>query len=158
MQSNDKNAELELISPAFRDGEPIPPQFSCRGQNISPPLNIFNVPPQTRSMAIIMHDPDAVSGDFTHWLIWDIPASCETIAVSSVPVGAIQGVNDSGKRGYTGPCPPSGTGIHRYIFELYALDNVLNLASGSTRQELEEAVRGHTLGSATLTGLFSDGR
>lgn len=146
---------LQIISPVFREGSPIPEQYSCRGQNVNPPLNFFNVPPQAQSLALIMHDPDAVGGDFTHWLLWDIPANTETIAANSVPVGAVQGLNGSDQSGYTGPCPPPGTGTHRYIFELYALGKSLGLAQGTNRHSLEAAIKDNVLDSTTLTGIFS---
>ncbi len=147
--------DMEIISPVFRDGAPIPSQYTCSGQNVSPPLNLFNIPPAAQSLALIMHDPDAPVGDFTHWLVWDIPTSTETIAANSVPVGAVQGANDMDDVGYAGPCPPAGTGTHRYIFELYALGKTLGLESGSNRAQLEQAVRGNVLASATLSGTFA---
>ncbi|MDB5161428.1 MAG: hypothetical protein JWO96_808 [Candidatus Saccharibacteria bacterium] len=147
-------AGLQLISPVFRDGENIPVQYTCKGQNVNPPLNIMNAPAGTLSFALILHDPDAVSGDFLHWLVWDIPPSTSSILPNSVPVGAVQGSNDNGKIGYTGPCPPKGTGVHRYIFELYALDKTLDLDRGASREDVEKAMAGHVLEEAVLTGLF----
>jgi Raf kinase inhibitor-like YbhB/YbcL family protein len=147
-------AGLQIISPVFRDGSPIPPQYSCKGQNINPPLNIFNSPAGTQSLALIMHDPDAVSGDFLHWLVWDIPPSTESIAVNSVPVGAMQGLNGSEKSGYIGPCPPPGTGTHRYIFDFYALDTTLDLPANSTMEDVIKAMKGHMLDHSALTGTF----
>lgn len=145
---------FSLISPAFRDGALIPPQYSCKGQNVNPPLNIIDKPANTKSMALIMHDPDAAGGDFTHWIIWDISAAIESIAVNSVPVGALQGPNDAGKNAYTGPCPPAGTGTHRYIFELYALDSSLGLDHKANRQRLEQSMEGKIIEKTVLTGLF----
>jgi len=146
---------LQIISPVFRDGSAIPPQYTCKGQNVNPPLNIFNVPPKAQSLALVMHDPDAPSGDYTHWLVWDIPTSIETIIPNSIPVGAAQGTNDSGAIGYMGPCPPPATGPHRYVFDLYALDTSLGLESGQNRQQLVRAMQGHVLVTASLTGLFN---
>jgi len=151
----DNEGGLEIISPVFRDGAAIPRQYSCKGQNVNPPLTFFNVPPKSQSLALIMHDPDAGGGDFLHWIIWDIPPATESIAVNDVPIGAIQGRNGSGENKYTGPCPPKGTGSHRYIFELYALDNSSNLPSGSARAQLETAIKDHILDKATLTGIFA---
>ncbi len=153
-QTNSSNSSLKLLSQVFRDGAAIPVQYTCKGQNVNPPMNIAGVPAGTNSLALIMHDPDAVSGDFVHWLVWDIPASTETIAVNSLPAGAIQGLNSSGKNQYMGPCPPAGTGIHRYMFELYALDTNLGLPAGSSRAELEKVMQSHILAKHTLTGLF----
>jgi len=114
----------------------------------------MNTPAEAKSLALIMHDPDAVSGDFTHWLLWDIPASTDVLAANSFPVGAVQGNNGTGKSGYIGPCPPAGTGTHHYIFELYALDTNLGLQTDVNRQQLEQAMEGHVLAEAKLTGLF----
>lgn len=147
--------KLQLISSAFKDGDPIPPAYTCKGQNINPPLNILNIPGDTRSLALIMHDPDAVSGDFVHWLVWDISTAVDIISPNSVPVGAIQGQNGAGKDNYMGPCPPSGSGTHHYIFELYALDSTLGVPKGATRESLQKAMEGHILAQTTLTGLFS---
>ncbi|MEX2007125.1 MAG: YbhB/YbcL family Raf kinase inhibitor-like protein [Candidatus Saccharimonadales bacterium] len=145
---------FRLLSPVFKDGSNIPVQYTCKGQNINPPLNIFNVPQTAQSLALMMHDPDAISGDFTHWLMWNIAPEIETIAVNSVPEGVIEGLNTSGKAGYMGPCPPAGTGIHHYIFELYALRSPLNLSAQTTRKELEVALKDRGISSCKLTGLF----
>lgn len=152
--SNTSYSNFTLISQAFREGSAIPPQYTCKGQNVSPPLNVLAKPENTKSFALIMHDPDAVSGDFTHWTLWDIPANTEAIGTGNVPVGAIQGVNDADKNAYSGPCPPAGTGTHHYIFELYALDSSLGLDSKTTRQQLLQAMDGKIIGKTVLTGLF----
>lgn len=146
---------IRLVSPVFKEGSTIPIQYTSKGDDVSPPLNILNTPAGTESLALIVHDPDAVSGDFLHWMVWDIPPSTEVIAANSVPVGAIQGYNGSDERGYMGPAPPPGTGSHRYMFELYALDTTLDLDAHVSRQELESALKGHVLDHSTLTGLFS---
>ena len=148
-------SSLQLVSAVFREGAVIPIQYTCKGQNVNPPLNILHTPTGTQSFALIMHDPDAVSGDFLHWLIWDIPPSTENISVNSVPVGAMQGYNGSDKIGYAGPCPPAGSGTHRYIFELYALDKMLDLRRDTSWQDLESAMKDHVLDKSTLTGVFS---
>jgi|SRR5579862_4145851 len=147
--------DFQLISPAFREHTKIPPQYTCKGQNVSPPLNILHGSPKAKSLALIVHDPDAPVGDYTHWLMWDIPSNTETIAANSVPVGAVQGINSNDQVGYMGPCPPSSSGEHRYMFELYCLDTSLGLEAGSTREQLEQAMKGHVLDSHTLTGLFA---
>jgi Raf kinase inhibitor-like YbhB/YbcL family protein len=146
---------LRIISPVFRDGTAIPIQYSCRGPNVNPPINIFGVPDRTQSLALILHDPDAPVGDFLHWLIWDIPPRTESISVNDVPVGAIQGSNSKGENSYMGPCPPKGSGTHRYIFDFYALDTTINLPSGSSRDQLEKAMTGHIIDKCTLVGLFA---
>jgi Raf kinase inhibitor-like YbhB/YbcL family protein len=149
-----QNQGLYVISPVFREGAPIPPQYTCRGQNVNPPLNIFNTPTGTQSLTLIMHDPDAVSGDFLHWLVWDITPSTESIPVNSVPIGAIQGLNGRGEPSYYGPCPPKGTGTHRYMFDFYALDTTLDLPSSSSIEDVIKAQKGHVLAHTVLMGTF----
>lgn len=152
---NEEHGRFSVISPAFADGTAIPEPYTCKGQNINPPLNILNVPSGAKSLALVMHDPDAVSGDFTHWLVWDIPAGTVSVAVNSVPVGAIQGLNSRGEIGYTGPCPPPGTGTHRYMFDFFALDKMLSLDAHSDRQRVELAMQRHIVDRTILTGLFT---
>jgi Raf kinase inhibitor-like YbhB/YbcL family protein len=154
-QDRPRQSRLEVISPVFRDSHTIPSQYSCKGSNVNPPITIFNVPKGSQSLTLVMHDPDAVSGDFLHWLVWDIPPGTDCIPVNSVPVGAVQGANGSGNPIYTGPCPPKGTGVHHYIFNLYALDTTLDLPGGSNLAEVIKAQKGHVLDEAKLTGLFS---
>jgi Raf kinase inhibitor-like YbhB/YbcL family protein len=112
-----------------------------------------SIPETAKSLALIMHDPDAPSGDYVHWTLWDIPADTGTLAANSVPVGAVQGINSSGENKYMGPCPPSGT--HRYMFELYALDTSLSLPAETQREDLLKTMEGRVLEKATLTGTFS---
>ncbi len=149
------DSSLVISSSAFSHNQPIPAQYTCKGQNINPPLAITGLPSKAKTLALIMHDPDAVSGDFVHWLIWDIPTATSSINANSVPVGAIQGQNSAGRSSYMGPCPPAGTGTHRYMFELYALDGALNLPSGSDRSNVESAIQGHIIAKTSLIGLFS---
>lgn len=157
MVSESPASDLKLVSGVFREGASIPSPYTCRGRNVNPPLNIHNVPAGTQSLTLIMHDPDAVKADFLHWLIWDIPPSTESIAANSVPVGAIQGNNDMGKLGYSGPCPPDGTGTHRYVFELYALDKTLDLPRQASRQDVNRAMQGHIIKEHKLIGTFAAG-
>jgi Raf kinase inhibitor-like YbhB/YbcL family protein len=146
------SGSLKLTSPAFKNGGKIPVQYSCKGENISPPLNIVDVPKEAKSLALIMHDPDAPVGDFLHWLMWDIQPSTQSIGAGSVPVGTVQGLTGFNKNRYGGPCPPSGSGTHRYIFELFALDISLGLSPDSTREKLQDAIKGHILQQCMLTG------
>jgi Raf kinase inhibitor-like YbhB/YbcL family protein len=155
MEQNDANSDLQLSSPVFKHGEAIPPQYTCKGDNVNPPLNISGAPASAKSLALIMHDPDAPGGDFTHWLMWDIAVGTETIAANSVPVGAVQGPTDFGKNQYGGPCPPAGSGTHRYMFELYALDTALTLPPASSKEKLQDAMKGHIVAQHTLTGLVA---
>jgi Raf kinase inhibitor-like YbhB/YbcL family protein len=143
---------LTLHSSAFAANQPIPTQFSCEGANLSPPLSISHVPAQAKSLALIVDDPDAPRGTFTHWLLWNIPPETNAIAEGQPPAKAEEGLNDFGKLGYGGPCPPSGT--HRYRFRLFALDTDLNLPNGAGIVELERALRPHVLAESLLVGTY----
>jgi Raf kinase inhibitor-like YbhB/YbcL family protein len=150
------DTKLQLTSTAFALNENIPIQYTCKGDNINPPLNITDIPSDTKSMSLIMHDPDTPIGDYLHWIMWDIQPSIQSVAANSLPVGAVQGLNDSHSNQYIGPCPPKGTGTHRYIFELYALDTTLNLKPDDTsRAQLEEAMKDHILEKTALIGLLT---
>ena len=149
---------MQLTSTAFTNGAEIPSEFSCDGRNISPELSWNGAPADTKSFVLIMHDPDApMPNGFTHWLVYNIPANIDRLPENvpnqdQLPGGGIQGKNGSGKYGYTGPCPPSGT--HRYYFKLYALDAILNPSVGSNKESLEMAMRGHVLAEAELMGRY----
>lgn len=143
---------ITLTSPAFSGGGAIPGAYTCDGADISPPLAIGPVPDGTRSLALIMDDPDAPVGIWVHWVLWNIPAQTREIHENSVPHGASQGRNDWHRTGYGGPCPPSGT--HRYSFKLYALDTHLNLGAATTKAELEKAMKGHIVGRSELMGTY----
>lgn len=140
-----------LESPAFEAEQTIPKKFTCDGEDVSPPLMIQDVPNGAKSLVLIVDDPDAPKGTFVHWLAWNLdPASEEVIEGFAPPV---QGRNDFGELDYRGPCPPKGS-PHRYFFKLYALDAKLNLASGSSKKQLVDAMKGHILGQAELIGLY----
>jgi Raf kinase inhibitor-like YbhB/YbcL family protein len=132
------NSQLRLTSPVFADNAAIPAKYTCRGQNISPPLVISGVPNSTKSLVLILHDPDAPSGDFVHWVVWNIPPGTTAIAEGALPSGAKLGMTSFGKTAYGGPCPPSG--MHHYIFELFALRSALDLPAGANRDELLKAM------------------
>ena len=144
---------MHITSSAFEHNERIPAKYTCNGQNVNPPLRIEDIPPGTQSIAIIVDDPDAPGKTFIHWLIWDIEPTNE-IAENTAP--GTQGRTDFGKSAYGGPCPPSGT--HRYFFRVYALGTTLGVAEGSSRADLERAMKGHTLAEAELIGLSDRGR
>lgn len=148
---NNKDS-MKLISSAYKQGENIPSQYTCDGQRINPPLEISMVPAQTKSLAIIFEDPDAVSGTFIHWLVWNIDPQTTEIAENSIPAGSMQGTTSAGKTGFVPPCPPSGS--HHYIFKLYALDTMLNLTPNAGKDNLEQAMQGHTLDYSELVGLY----
>jgi Raf kinase inhibitor-like YbhB/YbcL family protein len=145
--------DLVISSSAFADGGSIPASYSCKGENTNPPLTITGVPVEAKSLALMVNDPDAPSGNFVHWLVWDMAANTGTINAHSVPIGAIQGMNDAGNNQYFGPCPPSGT--HHYIFTIYALDTTLGLPAATKLPEFKNAIKDHVLAQAELTGLFS---
>lgn len=145
-------SELAITSPAFSHNGMIPKRYTCDGADVSPPLAIGNVPEGTKSLALIVDDPDAPAGTWVHWVVWNIEPGTREIPEHSVPPGALQGTNDFGKQKYGGPCPPSGT--HRYFFKLYALNAPLALAGGARKAKVEEAMGGHLLGKAELIGLY----
>jgi Raf kinase inhibitor-like YbhB/YbcL family protein len=148
---------MELKSAAFEAGNMVPSKYTCDGPDLSPPLTWSNVPPNTRSFALIADDPDAPRGTWVHWVLWNIPADVRSLEPDvpkqeSLPNGAKQGMTDFRRVGYGGPCPPSGT--HRYFFKLYALDATLNLPSSTTKRDLEQAMKGHILQQAELMGKY----
>ena len=141
---------MKLSSPSFINGKSIPSQFSCKGTGVNPAFDIAGLPAGTKALALIVDDPDAPAGTFIHWVVYDIPV-ISRIEENSVP--GKQGMNSSGKRGFTPPCPPSGT--HRYYFRLYALNAATGLKEGASRANVESAMKGHTLGTAEYMGTFT---
>ncbi len=141
-------AQINVSSPAFQAGEMIPAEFTCKGADRSPPLQFRGVPKAAKSLALIVDDPDAPGGLFTHWLIWNIDPGTSQIGAQSVPTRAVEGTNDFGKRGYGGPCPPSGT--HRYYFRLFALDQRMDLKSGAKRSAVDREFKNHILARGEL--------
>jgi Raf kinase inhibitor-like YbhB/YbcL family protein len=145
-------AKMKITSSAFQEGGNIPSKFTCDGGDRSPPLQIAEIPSSAKSLALIVDDPDAPSGLFTHWIVWNISPQTNGIAEGSAPKG-VQGTSDFGKSGYGGPCPPSGT--HRYYFKVFALDRELNLPSDSKRNQLDAAIKGHVVAQGELMGRYS---
>jgi Raf kinase inhibitor-like YbhB/YbcL family protein len=157
---------FQLTSPAFGEGGMIPSEMTCEGANIWPALEIRGEPVAARSLALIVDDPDAPSGTFTHWLVWNVSphavafgAGRDTgapfLTVATRPADDMhyfEGTNDFGTKGYSGPCPPSGT--HRYYFRLLALDRILKLKEGAGRKEVDAAIKGHVIATATLMGRY----
>jgi Raf kinase inhibitor-like YbhB/YbcL family protein len=144
---------LELTSTAFQNGQSIPPQFTCDGPGRSPPLTWGEPPAGTKSFALIVDDPDALSGLFRHWGAYDIPASARSMSAGQ-PVGA-QAVNGFGKAGYGGPCPPQGHGLHHYHFNLYALDlDALELNPAATVEQVESEAQKHAIARGKLIGTY----
>ena len=147
------NNMLKITSSAFEANQPIPQKYTCQGENINPDLKIDGVPANIKSLALILHDPDApIEGGFTHWVMWNIPAQTSQIAENSVPEEAVQGKNGAGKNNYISPSPP--TGVHRYYFYLYALDANLNLPAATDKAGLEAAMQGHIIEQGELMGTY----
>src|SRR5262245_18052333 len=149
---------MQLTSTAFREGEPIPKQYTGDGRNVSPPLRWADPPDGAKSFALIADDPDAPRGTWVHWVLFNLPADALELpegvpANDSLKNGAKQGKNDFGKLGYGGPAPPPGK-PHRYFFKLYALDTQLNLPAGATREQLLAAISGHVLAEGQLMGRY----
>jgi Raf kinase inhibitor-like YbhB/YbcL family protein len=148
-------AEFELHTDAFSDGGDIPARHTCDGENGSPALRWSPPPGGTRSLALIVDDPDAPGRTFTHWVAWGLdPAAGGLDEGERAPA---EGRNDFGDVGWGGPCPPPGHGRHRYVFRLHALDTELTLDPGAGRDLLEQAIDGHVLGVAALTGGYTRG-
>ncbi|MFA5198579.1 MAG: YbhB/YbcL family Raf kinase inhibitor-like protein [Candidatus Omnitrophota bacterium] len=144
---------MKLTSIFFNDGQAIPPRFTCQGDDINPELTIENIPSSAKTLVLIVDDPDAPSGNWVHWIVFDI-SPVSRIGENSIP--GKQGLNSAGELSWHGPCPPSGR--HRYFFNIYALDAVLNLKEGASRVELEEAMQGHILADARLLGTYEKKR
>src|SRR5713101_499298 len=144
---------MKMTSAAFQEGGNIPSKFTCDGADANPALRMEGAPATAKGLVLIVDDPDAPGGLFTHWLVWNIDPKTTEIAESSAPNGAVQGTNDYPNLGYGGPQPPSGT--HRYYFKIFALDRVLDLKSGAKRREVDAAMRGHVIGQGELMGRYS---
>jgi Raf kinase inhibitor-like YbhB/YbcL family protein len=151
--------KLALSSSAFAADGAIPRKYSCEGQNVSPPLAWSGAPPNTKSFALIVQDPDAPDPAaptkvVTHWVVYDLPPATTTIAEGGADLAssAHQAKNEKGDPGYMGPCPPKGN--HRYFFKLYALDSVLPALDGSKEKDIEQAIQGHVLGTGELVGTY----
>jgi Raf kinase inhibitor-like YbhB/YbcL family protein len=149
---------LYLTTAAFQNGGFIPTEFTCDGPDISPALAWTEPPAGTKSIAVIVDDPDAPACTWVHWVLYDLPGDArkleeDTAKDRQLPSGARQGRNDFGKIGYNGPCPPKG-GPHHYFFKLYALDRKTSLKAGASKAELERAMKGHILAEAELVGRF----
>jgi len=148
---------MHLYSPEFLTGSFIPFKYTCDGENYSPPLTWEDPPNGTKSFALIVSDPDAPNGTFTHWVLYNLPADLRQLSEGvppqhTLPDGITQGKNDFDQIGFCGPCPPNGT--HRYYFKLHALDQRLDVSPGASKNEILEAMKGHVLDAAELMGLY----
>ncbi len=144
-----KTKTLYVESVAFTQNGHIPAKYTCEGENINPPITIKDIPEDTKTLALIVEDPDAPNGVFDHWLLWNLLPS-DTIE-EKTDLGT-SGINSFGKTGYGGPCPPSGT--HRYYFKVYALDKELGIAAGEDKNSLQDSMRGHILATGELVGRY----
>ena len=165
-----KKPRLHLQSSSFKDGGAIPDKFTCKGDNSSPELNWRNAPPKTKSFALVAEDPDAPMKTWIHWVIFNIPAKVSGLDGSAMgqvhellpgfprdektTEGILQGANDFKKIGYDGPCPPSG--LHRYYFKLYALDEMVKAPAGISEEQLLKAIHGHVLAWTQIMGIYGN--
>lgn len=145
---------LDVSSPSFEDGSDVPVRFTCDGSDISPALEISGVPSPATTLALIVDDPDAPTGTWTHWVVYDIPVEGPDLTVSEEtgPEGT-RGVNSWNVTGYGGPCPPEGE-RHRYTFEVFALDTELRIPEGVNSSELRSSIEGHILDQARLMAFY----
>ena len=149
---------FRIESTAFKEGAFIPTRFSCQGEDVSPPLSWADPPAGVRSFVLMVEDPDAPAGTWTHWVAFNLPAQARAMDENApkrdeLPNGGLQGKNSFGSVGYGGPCPPAGN-AHRYFFRLYALDTALGLQAGADKSKVLAAMKGHVLGEAQLMGRF----
>ena len=142
-----------IKSPSFENNSLLPPKFTCDGDNVSPTLEFLDVPEETQSLVLIVDDPDAPVGIWTHWVIYNIPGNVRKIGENKTPEGAMLGINDFGVGNYGGPCPPFGT--HRYFFKLYALSSNLDLGPGATKNDVEASMESLVIQKAELIGIYS---
>ena len=153
-----KVSSFQLQATAFKPGGDLPRKFTCEGADASPALDWSEPPAGTQGFALIVDDPDAPGGTWVHWVVYDLPSNTGQLPegvpqADGLPGGGRQGVNDFGKSGYAGPCPPPGKS-HRYFFKLYALDKKLDLGAGATKKAVEQAMKGHVLARAELVGRY----
>jgi len=158
MTAGGKPMPFVLTTPAFQPGGDIPRKFSCQGADVSPALAWTDAPDATQSFALIVDDPDAPVGTWVHWVAYELPGTARGLPegvpkTPELPGGGRQGVNDFGKLGYGGPCPPAGN-AHRYFFKLYALKGKLNLNVGATKKDVLQAMQGQVLGEVQLVGKY----
>jgi Raf kinase inhibitor-like YbhB/YbcL family protein len=149
-----KEVAMEITSPAFSENEPIPSEYTCKGENVNPPIEIAGVPAEAKSIALIIDDPDAPGGTFDHWVVWNIDPAMTRIPRDWSPgPGVVVGANGSDEAKYMGPCPPSGT--HHYHFKVFALSQKIDLTEGAAASALVTAMDGHIVGQGELIGTFS---
>jgi Raf kinase inhibitor-like YbhB/YbcL family protein len=152
---------MKITSPAFKDNEMIPTKYTCDGQDVNPALVFSDIPQKAQTLALIVDDPDAPSGTWVHWVVWNLDPRCDTIIENytsenaieaTIEMESVEGTNSAETTGYHGPCPPLG--IHHYHFKLYALDQEIHLSPESGKEDLEKAMRGHIIDQTELIGLY----
>lgn len=153
---------VKILSSKFGENEQIPVKYTCDGENINPPLEFQDIPEGTASLVLIVDDPDAPSGDWVHWLVWNIDPNIRKIPENWHENQVVEGMTSFGKPGFGGPCPPASpakrgelSGIHRYFFKLYALDKIADLPATVVKHDLLKAVENHVIAQAQLIGLYS---
>ena len=144
---------IVLTSTAFAADADIPVKYSCQGTNTSPPLQWKNVPPEAKELALVVFDPDAPNGGFLHWVVFKIPVSSTSFPEGSIPSGAAQATNGTGKASYQGPCPPAGK-VHHYRFTLSALSSAIDLPAGSSGAAVQERIKVNAIAGGELVGLY----
>lgn len=161
VENGTDDAAIPFETDAFDDGESIPTEYTCDGADVSPPLTVGDVPDEASSLAVVVDDPDAPNGTFTHWTVWNLPPSLERIPKDVPPDprpadldGARQGENDFGEIGYRGPCPPEEDGSHEYRFTLYALESDPELEAGASVDAVRDALEGATVAEARFAGTY----
>jgi Raf kinase inhibitor-like YbhB/YbcL family protein len=157
-KEEDNMENISISAEGFKEGETIPDEYTCEGKDISPLLSWKGIPAGTKSIALIMDDPDCPGGTFVHWVLYNLPAQTRKLPKAmllnqTLNDGSMQGMTDFGQPGYGGPCPPPGK-PHRYYFKLYALDTKLNLPPGASKSQVESAMKGHILAKGELMGKY----
>lgn len=145
---------IAVTSTAFTENGIVPRRYTCDGANVPPPLAFTGVPADAAELVVVLEDPNAPHGTFTHWLMWGVPARDTRLTAGTVPGGATEGRNSFKKTGYGGPCPPKGAAPHRYVVSVYAADRKLALDTDASPDDVRRALTGHTLASGTLTGRY----
>ncbi len=157
MEKKETKMEIKIESHSFKNGETIPPKYTCEGENISPHLTWKCKAEGIKTYMVIVEDPDAPNGNFTHWIVYNIPSRINILMENStptknVPDEVLMGTNDLGRIGYSGPCPPSG--VHRYYFRIYGLDTAVHHDSGATKKEVLNKMEGHIIARGELMGKY----
>lgn len=150
----ENNKHMNIFSPRFKNSEEIPKEFTCEGDNFNPPLTFSDIPQNTKSLALVVEDPDAPVGIWYHWLLYNISPETNHIDENSKPDEAIEGLANGGTPGYEGPCPPNPR-AHKYIFTLYALDQVFTLPKDTDVPTFREAIKEHIIEESTLMGVYN---